>query len=226
MPCLVNLSSMVKSTPGDLLQIKNFNCSTRTLLLTLQTCYSADMSLCPMRSSEICKLKANQVHLDAVMSQMPPRTADFISLDKFDPKTGTQPTIPVSAELKEVLARRLEGLAPDDYVFTTEEGRIFSNVTVASRLKNLCKKVGIPYGDKLVAKKGNRLGIVFHCLRRTRTTKWVELGYSDELVRTATGHRSLEAYRQYVKPGPAALMRLVGGGGNKHTEPARGAAHA
>jgi hypothetical protein len=61
----------------------------------------------------------------------------------------------------------------------------------------------------LKTRRGERIGIVFHCLRQTRTTEWVKRGFSDEIIRRATGNRSLEAYQQYVKLDPAAVMRLV-----------------
>ncbi len=76
-------------------------------------------------------------------------------------------------------------------------------------LKPICGKAGIVYGDKAVNKKGERIGIVFHCFRHTRTSKWVEMGFSDEIVRRATGHKTLEAYQQYVKLDPNVVMRLV-----------------
>ena len=57
--------------------------------------------------------------------------------------------------------------------------------------------------------RGRRIGIVFHCFRHTRTTEWVKMGFSDEIIRRATGHKSLEAYRNYVKLDPYAVMRLV-----------------
>jgi len=44
----------------------------------------------------------------------------------------------------------------------------------------------------------------------SRTSAWVEAGFNDELIRRATGHRSLEAYQQYVRLDPSAVMRLVG----------------
>ena len=37
----------------------------------------------------------------------------------------------------------------------------------------------------------------------------VSLGFSDEIIRRATGHASLEAYRNYVKLDPSSVMRLV-----------------
>ena len=35
------------------------------------------------------------------------------------------------------------------------------------------------------------------------------MGFSDEIVRRATGHRNLEAYQQYIKLDPEAVMMLV-----------------
>jgi hypothetical protein len=35
------------------------------------------------------------------------------------------------------------------------------------------------------------------------------MGFSDEIIRRATGHKSLEAYRNYVKLDPHVVMRLV-----------------
>lgn len=74
----------------------------------------------------------------------------------------------------------------------------------------VCKIAGVLHGDKLLNTDGERIVIVFHCLRHTRVSKWVLAGFSDEIVRRATGHKSLEAYQQYVKLDPWAVMRLVG----------------
>jgi hypothetical protein len=41
------------------------------------------------------------------------------------------------------------------------------------------------------------------------TGKGIEGGFSDEIIRRATGHASLEAYRNYVRLEPATLMRLA-----------------
>jgi integrase len=127
----------------------------------------------------------------------------------FDTKTGARRTIPVSPRLKEVLERRSEGLESEDIVFTTKGGKPFRKQNMDKSLKAICGKAGIVYGDKEVNKKGERIGIVFHCFRHTRTSKWVEMGFSDEIVRRATGHKTLEAYQQYVKLDPNAVMRLV-----------------
>jgi len=78
-----------------------------------------------------------------------------------------------------------------------------------------CKRAGIIYGDKPTNEKGKRIGVVFHCLRHTRTTKWVEMGFSDAIIRRATGHKSLDAYRNYVKLDPSVLMRLAGSNDQK-----------
>ena len=85
----------------------------------------------------------------------------------------------------------------------------YTPVAVSIKFNALCKSAGIPHGDKALNEKGERVGVVFHCFRHTRTTRWVEMGFSDEIIRRATGHRSLEAYQNYVKLDPAAVMRLV-----------------
>jgi len=159
-----------------------------------------------MRSSEICKLTAGQIHLD--MQHISGTILEYIDLGIFDTKTGARRTVPVSARLKEVLKRRIKNLTPDDHVFTNK-GKRYYKALITIQMKMTCDKAGVIYGDKPVNKKGARIGIVFHCLRHTRTTRWVEAGFSDEIVRRATGHRSLGAYQQYIKLDPYAVMRLV-----------------
>ena len=128
---------------------------------------------------------------------------------KIDTKTGARRNIPISETLKAVLKRRIKGLDPEDPVFTTEAGKKFSPETVVLRMKTVCKNAGIIYGDKPVNAKGERIGVVFHCFRHTRTSKWVSMGFPDEIVRRATGHKNLDAYQQYIKLDPHAVMRLV-----------------
>jgi integrase len=164
-----------------------------------------------MRSREIANLTASQVYLD--VRHISGKTLDYIGLGVFDTKTGARRMVPVSATLKEVLERRLQGLEPEDRVFTyTKGGRVrrYNPNKISLAFMRLGREIGILYGDKLLNEKGERIGIVFHCFRHTRTTKWVEMGFSDELIRRATGHKSLEAYRNYVKiTDPSAVMRLV-----------------
>ncbi len=123
-----------------------------------------------MRLSEITDLAKSQVHLD--LQHISGAILDYIDLGIFDTKTGARRTIPISARLKEVLKRRLEDLEPDEYVFTNK-GKKYYTVLIAYKLKAACKKAGIVYGDKPRNKKGKRTGIVFHCLRHTRTSRWV-----------------------------------------------------
>ena len=173
----------------------------------------ADVLICgyesAMRSSEIADLTVGQVHLN--VQHISGAVVDYIDLGIFDTKNGTRRTVPVSARLKEVLERHIDNLGPEDYVFTDHQGKKYTNVRIAGKLRCLCKRAKVPYGDKLLNQKGERIGIVFHCFRSTRTTTWVEMGYSDEIIRRATGHRTLEAYQQYIKLDPSAVMRLVDG---------------
>jgi integrase len=172
----------------------------------------ADILLCgwetAMRSGEIAKLRAKDIHLDVAVDT-DGNSVSYIYLGIFDTKTGAERVVPVSDTLKEMLQRRLEGLNPNDRVFTREDGKHFTTNSFSDRMRTLCRQLDIPYGDKLLDKRGNRIGIVFHCLRHTRTSKWVEMGFSDEIIRKATGHMSLDAYRNYVRLKPSVVMRLV-----------------
>ena len=159
-----------------------------------------------LRVSEICGLTKSQIFLD--IQHISGDIVDYIDLGIFDTKTGARRTVPVSSILKEVLQRRIDKIESDDWVFTTN-GRKYNRNMVMVRMKAVCEKANVPYGDKILDKKGARIGIVFHCLRHTRTTKWVEMGFSDEIIRRATGHRTLDAYQRYVKLDPHAVMRLV-----------------
>jgi integrase len=161
-----------------------------------------------MRSGEIRGLARDQIHLN--VRHISGAVLDYIDLGIFDTKTGARRTVPVSPRLKEILERRIEGPGPEDPVFTFNGQKWYTN-TLLKKLKDACEKAGIAYGDKTFDKKGNRVGIVFHCFRHSRTSKWVEMGFSDEIIRRATGHKSLAAYQTYVKLDPFAVMRLVDG---------------
>jgi integrase len=158
-----------------------------------------------MRSSEIANLTANQVHLN--VQHISGAVVDYIDLGIFDTKNKTMRTVPVSPILKEILERRLDGLGPEDHVFG--DGRKYTKIRISWKFAQLCGRAGVTHGDKSLNGKGERVGVVFHCLRYTRTTKWVEAGYSDEIVRRATGHKSLAAYQTYIRLDPSVVMRLV-----------------
>ncbi len=68
-----------------------------------------------MRSSEVCSLTTEQVHLD--IQHISGRKFDYIDLGIFDTKTGARRTVPVSEKLKDVLKRRTRGLDSEDRVF-------------------------------------------------------------------------------------------------------------
>jgi integrase len=164
-----------------------------------------------MRSTEISRLRAGQVHFDKVITELPKRVADY--LEVIDVKNRELKFVPISDHLAEVLERRLQGLKPDDLVFT-EKGKPWYNAFVRNRMIAACKAARVEYGDRI--KKDSqgrpyRPGIVFHCFRHTRITKWVDEGWSDAHIRLASGHKDMSSYREYHHLDPASVMRLVGG---------------
>jgi integrase len=164
----------------------------------------------PMRSGEICNLRAGKVKLD--VQHISGAVVDYIDLGIFETKTKARRIIPISTELKAVLKTRMKGLDPDEYVFTyTRAGRArkYTPQTLWNRMVKACEKAGIPHGDKILNEQGERIGLTFHCFRHTRISRWVAEGHSDEIIRRASGHDSLKAYKDYVKLDPAAICRLV-----------------
>jgi integrase len=159
-----------------------------------------------MRSGEICGLIPEKVHLDTL--HFSGNKVDYIDLGIFDTKNKTRRTVPVSPMFKKVLQHRLKDLNPGDFIFT-QKGKKWTADKIAIYIKEACEKAKIPYGDKVLNKKGERIGIVFHCFRHTRITRWVEMGFSDEIIRRASGHKDLKSYRNYIKLDPHSVMRLV-----------------
>jgi integrase len=159
-----------------------------------------------MRVSEIATVTASQVKLDLL--HFTGQRLNYISLSAVDTKADCERTIPVSAELKTVLQRRLQGLGPDDHVFTLG-GKRATYPAIRGRFLGVCVRAGVTHGDKAKNAKGERSGIVFHCFRHTRISRWVEAGYSDEIVRRASGHADLGAFRKYVHLDARSVMRLV-----------------
>ena len=83
------------------------------MLMTIsETCLSGGYES-GMRNGEISNLRASQVYLD--LPHISGQMVDYIDLGIFDTKTGTRRTVPVSARLKGVLERRLQGLSPEDH---------------------------------------------------------------------------------------------------------------
>ena len=168
-----------------------------------------------MRITEIRTLTPSQVVFGQTFSTG--ETVDYINLGVFDTKNNMQRCVPVSPALKEVLERRMQGLGPEDPIFTrkglmgSKRGKTvpWSNMTSMTAMKATCALAGVTYGDKVTNKKGEKVGIVIHCFRHTRTSLWVEMGWSDQVVRMATGHKSLEAFNRYIHLDARSVFNLV-----------------
>jgi len=177
-------------------------------LLTLGWCTG-------MRIREMINVTAGQVHLNEnFIADGEKHRLDYIFLGVMETKTKTERIIPVDSTLKAVLTRRLKGLQADNKVFTGK-GKAYSYFTVLKKLEAACKKSGVLYGDRELDHKGHKAGISWHSFRVTRVTRWIQKGFSDELIRRASGHESLESYKRYANPKKHAVMLLVEDGNSK-----------
>jgi len=106
-----------------------------------------------MRSAEITNLKVAHVHLN--VKHISGDTLDYIELPKSMTKGKVKRLIPVSARLKEVLVRRMQGKTGDDFVFTNGNGKNYGRSThVTTLMQSCCARAKIPYGDKIFQRRG------------------------------------------------------------------------
>lgn len=164
-----------------------------------------------LRSIEIARLMVGQVHLDKVISEVPRKVADYFEV--VDAKNGEIKYVPIGEDLRQVIERKIKGKEPGDLVFTNN-GKMWSRSLISHRMRTACKWANVPYGDRVEEDElGNRFrpGIVFHCFRHTRISKWVEDGWSDSHIRLASGHKDPSVYSEYIHLDAYSVMRLVGG---------------
>ena len=159
-----------------------------------------------MRNSEIRNVTPAQVHLN--VQDISGLIFSYIDLGIFDSKNNVSRSVPVTDRLKAILERRMDGLDSEDMIFTNKN-RKYSLTAISNKMKQACERAKLPYGDKVLNNKGEKIGLLFHSFRSTRISKWVELGYSDEIIRRASGHRNLKTFQRYVKIGPSSVFRLV-----------------
>ena len=57
----------------------------------------------------------------------------------------------------------MRGLNKDDLIFARTSGGRLTTDDIARYMKAACKNADVPYGDKLLNGKGERVGVVFHC---------------------------------------------------------------
>ena len=191
-----------------------------------------------MRQGEIANLKKRQVTLDEVrIVAGQKKKASYFSLG-FNTKTNKPRIVPISAKkceisgtsLRDIVKRLIKDKDPDEHLFQPDRGRAsyrrpyYDGQLIIRKLAEACRRAGVPYGDNIkdengrlkLTPEGLRWGITFHCFKTTRVTRWIELGYSDELISMAVGTTDLKTLREhYVRMDPGTVMFLVDDSGKK-----------
>ena len=138
-----------------------------------------------MRMSEIYTLTARQIDL----------AKSTIFLDKT--KNGDKRQVPMSSVVKPILARLIEGLGPDDYLFPWCADEPYCKLSERERRKKVTAMLSQQFARIFAAAKCEDLH--FHDLRHEATSRLFErTQLSDVAIAKITGHKSLEMLKRYA----------------------------
>lgn len=134
-----------------------------------------------------------------------------------DPKNKNNRHAFISAELKTVLERRLDGQAKTDLIFPATNGKIrrwvsdtFSRVVDELGFNDTGEFTINAAGDKEPVKiKDGRQRVVFHTLRHTFASWLVQGGTPLYTVAELMGHTTLEMTRRYSHLAPGSLKEAA-----------------
>ena len=154
-----------------------------------------DMSLlalhCGLRLGEVTALKAYNVDLDNRIIHI------------SDSKNGTHRVAHMTTDVAEMLATRLKGLDPDDYVFRDRrhKGRITG---VSATFDRAVDSLG--YNEGITDR---RQRVVYHTLRHTYASWLVMQGTNILVVKELMGHKTLAMTERYSHLAPSASKAAV-----------------
>lgn len=133
------------------------------------------LGLTGLRWGELVALRVRDVASVPIPALRVSRSAPDGHAVRTSTKGGRARTVPLTAELVPIFARRSTGQHPDDLVFTSEEGHRLNG-------SNWRRAVDWPaYG------RGRRI----HDLRHTAATFWLTNGIDPKTVQTWLGHASM-----------------------------------
>lgn len=89
--------------------------------------------------------------------------------------TASARDIPISPDVRAVLADQYDRTGGGRWVFTTANGRMLSPSNVTRSFRVRCRAAGVPL-------------IRFHDLRRTAATHWARKGFTPKLIQALLGH--------------------------------------
>lgn len=131
-----------------------------------------------MRLGEINNLRWENVKLDEQYI--------LVGDNKFTTKGKKQRVIPIEKKMIELLnKRKLSTKCKDDFVFSINGKKIFTNDYVSKTFKNICREVGI---DEIIR---------FHSLRHSFASNLAQRGVSPFHLKELLGHSSISTTERY-----------------------------
>ncbi len=142
------------------------------------------------REGEILPMQASQVNL-------PNRTVTAL-----DTKNGDPRTVPMNDTLYRMFARRMEGLAPHDNVFSAPDGQPYS-------ARALQKEFKVALGEADKAEAGIPDFFTFHGTRHTFGTRLAAAGKNSRQIGELMGIKSEKILRRYTHLSVEHLRDIV-----------------
>jgi integrase len=143
-----------------------------------------------MRPGEICALRVRDV-------AKPKKSKCWVYIPG-DHKTihrGKARVILFGPKAQQILARRMQGLGTDDFIFQTIRGCRFTVNRYRQLVAKACKKLGVPHCHP-------------HQLRHTGASNVAAI-FDEDAARTVLGHGSISTTRLYITPDLRRAMDVM-----------------
>ena len=133
------------------------------------------------RQWELLSLEARDCYDD---NSNPDRPVMFITLAPEETKNGKSRTISLQGKARQIILKRLVGLAPTDRLFP------ISKNAFNHRFNTIKGKIGLGYDEQFT----------FHACRHTNLTRLSEMGMPPKAIMEWAGHQDLKTTMRYIHP--------------------------
>ncbi len=165
------------------------------------------------RRGELLGMRVKQVNLLDRTIRLEPGTT----------KNDEGRSVKLTSECYELVRACVEGKAPEDYIFTREDGgrvrdfsKTWADICVGAGLGRFicrtCKTPGRPCPACSKAKRRTSYayqGLIFHDLRRSAVRNLERAGVPRSIAMKITGHKTEAVYRRYAIVSPADLAEAT-----------------
>lgn len=178
-------SKMISS--GDVCRLADSASVSRTPYMLAVIVVAYELAL---RLGEVCAMKVSWIDVER-------GTLTSIQDESFQTKSGASFVKPISARALAVLQSQIEGLAPEEHVFSNTKGRRLEPKHTSKTFKQIARSIGL------------KETATFHGLRHGALSRVAQNGASVEAVRRFAGHSSSVMTMRYLHLNDAGYHRQI-----------------